>query len=154
MSASSCVCVCVCVCNLLSHVQLFVNPWTVCSPLAHSAHQNSSVHGILQARILEWVAIPFSKGSSQPRDQTQVSCLAGGFFTIWATSEAQLDNTLVSKGQSRHWMKMLTGEILKVSTAKTGRLAYLLYEQAWKITRLLHWTVLIPRAVPKLWDGN
>ena len=40
-----------------------------------------SVHGILQARIVEWVAFPFSKGSSQPRDQTQVSCIAGGFFT-------------------------------------------------------------------------
>jgi len=41
-----------------------------------------SVHGILQARILEWVAIPFSRGSSQPRDQTQVSHIAGGFFTV------------------------------------------------------------------------
>ena len=39
-----------------------------------------TVHGILQARILQWVAFPFSWGSSQPRDQTQVSCLAGGFF--------------------------------------------------------------------------
>ena len=39
------------------------------------------VHGILQARILEWVAAPFSRGSSQPRDQTQVSLIAGGFFT-------------------------------------------------------------------------
>jgi len=38
-------------------------------------------HGILQARILEWIAIPFSRGSYQPRDQTQVSCIAGGFFT-------------------------------------------------------------------------
>ena len=46
------------------------------------------VHGILQARILEWVAIPFSRGSSQPRDQTQVSHTAGGFFTSWATGEA------------------------------------------------------------------
>ena len=45
----------------------------------------SSVHGILQARILEWVAMPSSRGSSQPRDQTQVSRIAGGFFTIWAT---------------------------------------------------------------------
>ena len=44
-----------------------------------------TVHGILQARILEWVAVPFSKGSSQPRDQTQVSCNAGRFFTSWAT---------------------------------------------------------------------
>ena len=49
----------------------------------------SSVHGILQARILEWVAVPFSRGSSQPRDQTQVSCIASGFFTVWATREAQ-----------------------------------------------------------------
>ena len=39
------------------------------------------VHGILQAKILEWVAIPFAKGSSQPRDRTQVSCIAGVFFT-------------------------------------------------------------------------
>ena len=41
----------------------------------------SSVRGILQARTLEWVATPFSRGSSQPRDQTQVSLIAGGFFT-------------------------------------------------------------------------
>ena len=41
-----------------------------------------SVHGILQARILEWIAIPFSRGSSWPRDRTQVSCMAGRFFTI------------------------------------------------------------------------
>ena len=44
-----------------------------------------TVHGILQARILEWVAFPFSRGSSQPRDRTQLSHIAGGFFTIWAT---------------------------------------------------------------------
>ena len=46
-----------------------------------------SVHGILQGRILEWVAIPFSRGSSQLRDRTQVSGIAGGFFTVWATRE-------------------------------------------------------------------
>ena len=46
-----------------------------CSP------SGSSIHGILQATIPEWGAIPFSRGSSQPRDQTQVSCIAGGFFT-------------------------------------------------------------------------
>ena len=48
------------------------------------------VHGIVQARILEWVAFPFSRASSQPRGWTQVSCVAGGFFTIWATREAHL----------------------------------------------------------------
>ena len=46
------------------------------------------VHGILHARILEWVAFPFSRGSSQPRDRTQVSCITGKFFTSWATREA------------------------------------------------------------------
>ena len=49
----------------------------------------SSVHGILQARILEWVTVPFPRGSPQPRYGTQVSCIAGRFFTIWATREAQ-----------------------------------------------------------------
>ena len=47
-----------------------------------------SVHGILQARILEYVAVPFSRGSSQPRDQTQVSCIAGRFLNTIATWEA------------------------------------------------------------------
>ena len=50
----------------------------------------SSVHGILQARILEWTAIPFSRGSSWPRDWTWVSCIAGRFFTIWAIGESPL----------------------------------------------------------------
>ena len=49
-----------------------------------------TVHGILQARIREWVVFPFFRGSSQPRDQTEVSHNAGGFFTSWATREAQL----------------------------------------------------------------
>ena len=48
---------------------------TLCDPLDYT------VHGILQARILEWVAYPFSSGSSQPRNRTGVSCIAGGFFT-------------------------------------------------------------------------
>ena len=47
------------------------------------------VHGNLQAWILEWVAFPLSRESSQPSDQTQVFHIAGGFFTIWATREAQ-----------------------------------------------------------------
>ena len=48
------------------------------------------VHGIFQARVLEWVAISFSRGSSCPRDQTQASCIAGRCFTLWATREAQI----------------------------------------------------------------
>ena len=57
---------------------------TLCDPMAYT------VPGILLARILEWVAFPFSRGSSQPRDWTQVSCDAGGFFTSWATRETTL----------------------------------------------------------------
>ena len=48
---------------------------TLCDPMDYT------VHGILQAQILEWVAVPFSRGSSQPRDRTQVSLIAGRFFT-------------------------------------------------------------------------
>ena len=55
---------------------------TLCDP------KDCTVHGILQARILEWVAFPFSRGSSQPRERTQVSRIAGRFFTSWATREA------------------------------------------------------------------
>ena len=51
---------------------------TLCNPIDYSP-PGFSVHGILQARKLEWVAFPFSRGSSQPRDRTQVSCITGGF---------------------------------------------------------------------------
>ena len=65
--------------QLLSRAQLFATPWTIAPP-----PPSSSVHGILQARILKWVAMSFSRGSSQPRYQTHifyVSCIAGRFFT-------------------------------------------------------------------------
>ena len=65
----------------VSHVQVFATPWTICSP------PGSSVHGILPARIQEWVAIPFSRGSSWPKEQTWISGVTGRFFTIWATRE-------------------------------------------------------------------
>ena len=57
---------------------------TLCDPMDYSL-PGSSVQGILQARIMKWVVIPFSRGSSQPRDWSWVSCIAGRFFTIWAT---------------------------------------------------------------------
>ena len=60
-----------------------------CSPLG------SSVHGILQARILEWIAIPFSRVFAWPRDQTLVFCTAGRFFTGWVTREAPSGSLLV-----------------------------------------------------------
>ena len=60
---------------------------TLCYPMECSLPR-SSVHEILQAKILECVAIPFCRGSSQPRDWVQVSIIAGRFFTIWTTREA------------------------------------------------------------------
>ena len=61
---------------------------TLCDPMDYS-RQPPLVHGILQARILDWIAISDSRGSSQPRDQTRVSYIAGRVFTIWATREAR-----------------------------------------------------------------
>ena len=71
----------------LRRVQLFVIPWTVASQAPLSM-------GILEARLLEWFAIPFSRGSSRPRDQTEVSRTAGRFFTISVTREAHLLKSL------------------------------------------------------------
>ena len=59
----------------------------LCDPMDYTRQAPLSM-GILQARILEWVAMPSSRGSSQPRDWTQVSCIAGRFFTVWAIREA------------------------------------------------------------------
>ena len=75
-----------------------------CSP------PGSSIYGILQVGILEWVAIPFSKGSSQPRDWTQVSCIAGGFFTIWATREANGKINLYKMGGTNLIMSILKSQ--------------------------------------------
>ena len=61
---------------------------TLCNPVDCSP-PGSSIHGILQARVLEWVAISFSRGSSWPRDRTQVSRIVGKRFNLWATREAQ-----------------------------------------------------------------
>ena len=68
---------------MMMKVKALVTQWclTLCDPMDCSL-PGFSVHGILQARILEWAAIPFSRGSSQPRVQTRISCVAGGFFTV------------------------------------------------------------------------
>ena len=85
--ACACVCVCVCVCvRACVCVLVTQSCLTLCNHMV-SSPPGSSVHGILQTRILAWVAIPFSRGSFPPRDRTRVSCLAGRFFTIWATRE-------------------------------------------------------------------
>ena len=76
---------------------------TLCDPM------DCIVHGILQARILEWVAFPFSRGSSQPRDRTQgLSHIVGKFFTSWATREAQLWGNISQIQTEDHFTKYLT----------------------------------------------
>ena len=67
----------------------------LCDPVDCSL-PGSSIQGIPQARILEWVAISFSRGSSQPRDRTQVSRIGGRRFNLWATREAQFSHSVVS----------------------------------------------------------
>ena len=69
---------------------------TLCNPMNCSL-PDSSVHGILQARILEWIAIPFSRGSSWPKNWTWVSCIVCRFFTVWATREVPLGNQIKPK---------------------------------------------------------
>ena len=77
-----CACVYICVCMYVC---------VCCSAVPDSLrpHGLYTFHGILQAKIVKWVAVRFSRGSSQPRDGTQVSHIAGGFFTGWATREAR-----------------------------------------------------------------
>ena len=85
--------------KLLSRVRIFATP---CPP-------GSSVHGILQERILEWVAICFSRESSQPRDRTQVSCIAGRHFNLWATRKAHI-NELSLKNAFKVWIQIQSVE--------------------------------------------
>ena len=79
----------------LTFLEIYMKVSQSCLTLCNS--MDYIVHGIFQARILEWVPSPFSRGSSQPRDWTQVSCITGGFFTNWPTREAQRIYTPVKK---------------------------------------------------------
>ena len=74
---------------------------TLCNPMDCSP-PGSSDHGIFQARILEWVAMPTSRGSCRPRDQTWVSCTAGRFFTIWATKLSNLEGNVLASPSAIH----------------------------------------------------
>ena len=94
----ACVCVCVCVCVLVAQLCP-----TLCDPMDYSP-PDSSIHGISQSRILEWVTIPFSWESSWPRDQTRVFCITSKFFTIWATMESSVHSN-PSKWVSQWSMK-------------------------------------------------
>ena len=75
---------------------------TLCNPVDCSL-PGSSVHGISQARILEWGAISFSRGSSRPRDETQVSRIIGRRFTVWATRETSAHYQRVNNNADLGW---------------------------------------------------
>ena len=88
---------------------------TLCDPMDCSL-LGSSVHGIFQARILEWVAISFSRGSSNTREWTWVSRIAGRFFTIWATREAHMSHII------EQWTSYLNS---RHTATSSGRFVYL-----------------------------
>ena len=86
---------------------------TLCDPM-DCGPPGSSVHGIFQAWILEQVAISFSRGSSQPRDRTQVSCIAGRHFTVWATREVPREGKRRTKGGPKKSVRDLRDAKVKV----------------------------------------
>ena len=100
---------------------------TLCDPMDCSL-SGSSVHGILQARILAWVAISSSRGSSQPRNRTQVSLIAGKHFTIWATRETSSNYT---------WQ--LPKMHLQPNLPLRARLAFSTYCWTWALTGISTW---------------
>ena len=85
---------------------------TLCDPMDCSP-PGSSVHGILQARTLVWVAMSSSRGSSWPRGRTWVSCIAGGFFTIWATREALWIKVTFFNSSYLHFLSFLFSLIIE-----------------------------------------
>ena len=84
---------------------------TLCDPMDCSL-PGYSAHGIFQARVLEWAAIPFSRGSSQPRDWTRISCTAGRHFTVWATREAHGLKRVMSFQETQALTSLFTEEVL------------------------------------------
>ena len=87
---------------------------TLCYPMDCSPPA-SSVHGVLQARMLEWATIPFSRGTSRPRDQTWLSCTAGRFFTNWAIREACFPKKMrgyIIKFPKEKWPKRVDKNVL------------------------------------------
>ena len=115
---------------------------TLCSPMDYT------VHGILQARILEWVAVPFSTGSSQPRDWTQVSHIAGRFFTSWHTRKAQ-----------EYWIGSLSllQQIFPIQESNQGLLHCRQIFTSWatrKVTDKIYWIYYLCFCIFTSWIHN
>ena len=119
---------------------------TLCSPNDCSP-PGPTVHGTSQARILEWVAIPFSMGSSWSRDQTWAFCITGRFFTVWATREARsIPRGHLMAAQSVFWISLK-------SCAWWDFERPLLY--LWSLTRHLWWASPSCETLPRLsWEAS
>ena len=118
------------------------------------ARSHGLLQGILQARILEWVAVPFSRGSSPPRDRTWVFHIAGGFFIIWATWELQCNskvNTTKSLSSCRRW-----GSIIGSGRSPGGGNGNLLqYSYLGNPTdRGVWWAIVLGVAKSQTWLSN
>ena len=102
-----------------------------CDPMGCSP-PSSSVHGILQTRILEWVAIPFARGSSRPKNRSWVSHIAGRFFFLWSTREAQCSHRV--KQQTRPAMTSVDALVCGATSQSRSRLerCLMLAEVTWQ----------------------
>ena len=121
-----------CILSRFSHAQLFATLWTV----AHSP--GSSVHGIVQARTLEWVTMPFSKGSSQPRDRIHVSCISciGRLILYhWDTWEAP----------SKYW-KSPSSQSYGFSSSYAWMWEFH-YKESWTLKNWCFWTVVLEKTL-------
>ena len=83
----------------------------LCKPMDYNL-SGSSVHEILQARIRKWVAIPFSSGSSWPREWTQVSCITSRIFTVWVTREDPKENICMAKKRKCYKLYSIDAEFI------------------------------------------
>ena len=123
----------------------FINPWcckskwiaqlclTLCNPMDYNL-PGSSAHGIFQARTLEWVAISLSRGASQPKDQTQVSHIAGRCFTIWATREDLLEKEMATHSRILAWKipwMVEPGRLRSTGSRQTGLSDFTFYGDAY-----------------------
>ena len=104
-----------------------------CHFLLQGSLPGSSLYGILQARVLEWVTISFSRGSSQPRDRTQVSGIPGRHFNLWATFEW----LLISWISKMFYHQIVSKTIYKlIKTLLTPTLSYCSMQSIWKVKAL------------------
>ena len=125
---------------------------TLCDPMDCSL-PGSSVHGILQARIPEWVAIPFPRGSSWPRDQSQVSCIAGRFFSTELLNNRNVFLTVLAARKDWQMWRLLRAHFLvhrwtfSSMLAQGRRAQVMLWVSSVRALILFRWASLVTQMV-------